>query len=81
MKNRSYPFKQQVLKRFEDNSYASETVTVKWVFALTFVYRPDDTSQNVRWNVFKVDKVIENMLQLQSEEGWKVAMDEKWLVH
>ena len=44
------------------SSYASETVTVKWVFAFNFVYRADDTSQNVRWNVFKVDEGNENLL-------------------
>ena len=65
LENKPYSFKQQVLKGFEDNrcsSDASEAVTVKWVFAFTFVCRADDTSQNVGWNVFKVDEGIENLL-------------------
>ena len=57
--------KQQVLKGFEDNSCASDAsaaVTVKCVFAFTFVYSADDASQNVGQIVFKVNKGIENLL-------------------
>ena len=61
---RPYSFREQIIKRSEDNrcsSNASEAVTDKWVFPFSFVYRPDNSSQNVGWNVFKVDEGIEKL--------------------
>ena len=54
LENRPYFFKEQILKTFENNkcsSNASEAVTVKWVFLFSFVYRADNSGQNVGWNV------------------------------
>ena len=54
LENRPYFSKEQILKRFEEDKYssnASEAVTVKWVFLFSFVYRADNSGQNVGWNV------------------------------